>query len=98
MNFDTVHNYYERLVFTEIQDNYVSSALNEEALGDLACLSLNSLPSRYIRYDIDMSFYMSGTEYLNNHAKVKKAVADAYQKIAEQQKADEEDKDEDADA
>lgn len=90
MNFDTVHNYYERLVFTEIQESYLSSTLNEEALGDLACLSLNSLPTRYIRYDIDMSFYMSGTEYLNNHEKVKRAVADAYQKIVEQQRKDEE--------
>jgi len=94
MNFDTVHNYYERLVFSEIQENFLSSALNEEALGDLACLSLNTLPPRYIRYDIDMSFYMSGTEYLNNHAKVKQAVADAYQKIAEQQMAIDEDDEE----
>jgi hypothetical protein len=84
MNFDSVHNYFERLVLSEIRESYAAFKLNDEVLGDIACMALNRLPSKYIRHDIDNSFYMSSDEYIKNQKIVKDAVFAAYQKIAAQ--------------
>lgn len=81
MAFDTVHNYYDRLVFNEINDNYHDKGLDEQQLADMACIALNRIPPRYIRYDIDMSFYMSTEEHIEVEERVKKAVRKAYKKI-----------------
>ena len=81
MSFDTVHNYYDRLVFNEIKENYQDKALNEHQLEDMACIALNRLPPRYIRFDIDMSFYMSTDEHFEIQLKVAKAVRKAYKRI-----------------
>ncbi|WP_178863680.1 late competence development ComFB family protein [Thiomicrorhabdus cannonii] len=81
MEFDSVHNYYDRLVFNEIAENYTERDLNNEQLADMACIALNHLPPRYIRYDIDMSFYMSGQERLETEERVRRAVHSAYLKI-----------------
>ncbi|BBP42860.1 late competence development ComFB family protein [Thiosulfativibrio zosterae] len=80
-DLETVHNYYERKVFQEVHENYTHSGLTSNQLADMACIALNRIPPKYIRYDIDMSFYMSGSEYLEHEAKVKKAVKKAYRKI-----------------
>lgn len=80
-DLETVHNYYERKVFQEIHENYTHSGLGSNQLADMACIALNRIPPKYIRFDIDMSFYMSGAEYLEHEAKVKKAVKKAYRKI-----------------
>ncbi|MDR9498140.1 MAG: late competence development ComFB family protein [Hydrogenovibrio sp.] len=78
---ESVHNYYERRVFDHINENYLQSGLNEEQLADLACMALNRIPPRYIRYDIDMSFYMSGQEHIEVDDTVAKAVKKAFKKI-----------------
>lgn len=78
---ETVHNYYERLVFNEIKDQFSETQLDDNQLADLACIALNHLPPKYIRYDIDMSFYMSGQEHFETHERIKKAVKKAYKKI-----------------
>ncbi len=81
MAMDTVHNYYERLVFNEIKEHYTDKIEDENTLADMACLALNRLAPRYIRYDIDMSFYMSGAEHLEIEKRVSKAVRKAYKRI-----------------
>lgn len=81
MSMDTVHNYYERLVFNEITDNYLDKVTDESQLADMACIALNRIAPRYIRYDIDMSFYMSGEEHLEIQKRVAKAVKKAYKKV-----------------
>jgi hypothetical protein len=81
MQFDTVHNFYERHVINEITDNYKSSGLDEEQLADMACIALNLIPPRYIRHDIDMSFYMTPGEYDEIEMKVKLAVQKAFKRI-----------------
>lgn len=78
---ETVHNYFERLVFNEIKDNYSDTELTDHQLADMACIALNNLPPKYIRYDIDMSFYMSGQEHLEIQEKVRKSVKKAFKKI-----------------
>lgn len=81
MAFDTVHNYYDRLVFNEINEHYKDRGLDDHQIEDMACIALNRLPPRYIRYDIDMSFYLSGKEHLDIQKKVAKAVRKAHKKI-----------------
>lgn len=81
MSFDTVHNYYERLVYNEIKTHYQDKGLDEHQLEDMACIALNRLPPRYIRFDIDMSFYMSTDEHIKIQNKVAKAVRKAHKKM-----------------
>ncbi|MBN2866116.1 MAG: late competence development ComFB family protein [Thiotrichales bacterium] len=81
MSFDTVHNYYDRLVFNEINEHYKEKNLSAHQLEDMACIALNRLPPRYIRFDIDMSFYLSTDEHFEIQNKVAKAVRKAYKKI-----------------
>lgn len=80
-DLESVHNYYERPIFNHIQENYYDCGLTDNQLADMACIALNRIPPRYIRYDIDMSFYMSGTEHLEIEDRVKKAVEKAYKKV-----------------
>lgn len=78
---ETVHNYYERFVFAEINEHYHDKGLNEQEVADMACIALNHIPPKYIRYDIDMSFFMSSEEYWENQDRVRNAVKAAYQKL-----------------
>lgn len=80
-DLETVHNYYEKKVFDEINEFYLNVGLNEQQLADMACIALNHIPPKYIRFDIDMSFYMSGQEHLEVQERVKQAVEKACQKV-----------------
>ncbi len=80
MAMDTVHNYYERLVFNEIKEKY-GDKIDENQAADMACIALNRISPRYIRYDIDMSFYMSAEEHWETQKRVTKAVKKAYKKV-----------------
>ncbi len=80
-DLETVHNYYERKVFQEINEHYHDVDLDTDQLADMACIALNRIEPKYIRYDIDMSFYMSSAEYHQHRSRVKKAVKKAYKKI-----------------
>jgi len=80
MAMDTVHNYYERLVINEIKENY-NDKVDENQAADMACIALNRIAPRYIRYDIDMSFYMSTDEHWAIQKRVAKAVKKAYKRI-----------------
>ena len=64
INFDSVQNYYERLVFQQIVNELGDSELatTPGALEDIACLALNQLPPRYVRYAVDTSFYLNVDE------------------------------------
>lgn len=75
---DFIHNYYERLVLQEISNTSerVRSG-DREFLADVACVALNRLPPRYIRHDVDMTFFMSPQEMQEIEQKVKTAVESA---------------------
>ncbi len=75
---DFIHNYYERLVVQEAYDQ--STRIQEgdrDFLADVACVALNRLPPRYIRHDVDMTFFMSPQDLLEIENKVAAAVQDA---------------------
>lgn len=62
MNFESVHNYYERLVFSRIVSLSQSAKLPREQWEDVACIALNQLPARYVRYDVDTAFFLSSDD------------------------------------
>jgi hypothetical protein len=59
---DDIHNYYEHLVLKQIEGLELNKTKNEDYLADLCCLALNQLPTRYIRYEVDMAFYLPQSE------------------------------------
>ncbi|WNO61978.1 late competence development ComFB family protein [Rheinheimera sp. MMS21-TC3] len=74
---DDIHNYYEKLLLQHLVDLGLDKSKNAEYLADLICISLNLLPPRYIRYEVDMAFYLPQSERFEMEMKVKEAVARA---------------------
>lgn len=74
-DLDFIHNYYERLVLQEITATSPRvQAGDREFLADVACVALNRLPPRYIRHDVDMTFFMSPQEIQEIEDKIAHAV------------------------
>ncbi len=75
---DFIHNYYERLVLEEIlrQSHRVKEG-DREFMADVACVALNRLPARYIRHDVDTTFFMSPKDREDTEEKITSAVTDA---------------------
>lgn len=75
---DFLHNYYERLVVQEVHDQSERVQQGDrDFLADVACVALNRLPPRYIRHDVDMTFFMSPQDMVEIERKVEQAVTDA---------------------
>lgn len=93
---DTVHNYYEHLVFDHIAQTNERARTDGDFMSDVACVALNHLPPRYIRHDVDMTFFLSQVELEEIHNKVKIAVSDAlnYVKKRESERIESEEQDE----
>ena len=63
INFEQVHNYYERLVFEAVVGlSEAYTDYDSDNLADVACVALNRLPARYVRHDVDMMFYLTEKE------------------------------------
>lgn len=78
--FDTIHNYYERLVFDEVlrMASLRSKSIDPRLLADIACVALNRLPARYIRHDVDYSFYLTSEERDDQNRRIADAVAQSF--------------------
>ena len=74
---DDIHNYYEKLVLENIAELGIDQQKDSEYLADLCCISLNLLPPRYIRYEVDMAFYLPQSERFDMTLKVREAVSRA---------------------
>ena len=59
---DDIHNYYEQLVLEHIEELGLPKTKSADFLADLTCLALNQLSPRYIRYEVDMAFYLPNSE------------------------------------
>ena len=71
-----IHNYYEKLVLQEImQQSSRVQVGDREFMADVACVALNRLPPRYIRHNVDMTFFMSPQDMEEIEHKVTNAVA-----------------------
>jgi len=79
--FDSIHNYYDQVVFRRVMAcaaDYPQFAHDVEVLADVACVALNRLPPRYIRNEVDMTFFMSNEDRAKIDAAVDAAVTFAF--------------------
>ena len=76
MSYESVHNYYERVVIESVLDKF-GEEYAPDKLADIVCVALNHLPPKYIRHDVDMSFYMSPQEHFEVNRKVQEAAEQA---------------------
>lgn len=73
----SVHNYYERLVIDSLMSLSERAEEDSDFLADVCCVALNHLPPRYIRHDVDMTFFMSPVELYETTEKVRESVMSA---------------------
>jgi len=80
-DFELVHNHHERAVFAAVRDasKRYPQIGDKGMLADVACVALNRLPPRYIRHEVDFSFYLSETERHENQRAVDEAVTFAFE-------------------
>jgi len=74
---DDIHNYYERLVSQHFTTLKIDGQYDEDFMADLTCVVLNQLPSRYIRHEVDMAFYLPASERFEMEKNVKEAIQKA---------------------
>jgi Late competence development protein ComFB len=80
-DFSSLYNHHEREVFGAVMDaskDFPDIASNNDLLCDVACVALNRLPPRYIRHEVDFSFYLTEHERLEIDNGIAEAVAYAY--------------------
>jgi hypothetical protein len=81
--FESVHNSRERAVFESVVDAaagpFAHLAAQEDLLADVVCVALNRLPPRYIRHNVDFSFYLSDKERVESERAVHDAVHYAFE-------------------
>ena len=81
VDFTSVRNHNERAVHEAVlrqADRYPGLMHNPELLADVACVALNRLPPRYIRHEVDFSFYLTEHERLEIDNAIVDAVAYAF--------------------
>ncbi len=79
VNFEQVHNYFERLVFEEVARRGVEHpGFTHEMLSDVACVALNRIPARYVRHDVDLVFYLTERERHEIETVMTTALDDAF--------------------
>ena len=83
MILDNIHNHYEKLVFDEVLEQQSASGkvFDEGVLEDVVCVALNNLPARYVRYSIDIAFYLTAQERELMAKLVHNAVKDAFELV-----------------
>lgn len=74
---EDIHNYYEKLVMQHFFSAKFDEKYDVDYIADLTCVVLNQLPTRYIRHEVDMAFYLPPSERFEMENKVKKAIAKA---------------------
>ncbi|MBQ4831670.1 late competence development ComFB family protein [Pseudoalteromonas sp. MMG010] len=79
---DDIHNYYEKIVTDHISKLKLDSVYNDDILADLCCTVLNQLPPRYIRYEVDMAFYLTLAERNKMQQQVEQAIDIAIREIS----------------
>lgn len=84
-DFDSIHNYYEHLVFEKLNQKVNLGVIGNDYISDIACVALNHLPPRYIRHDVDMAFYLSPNEYEEIDEKVANAIEYAVSFVLEKE-------------
>ena len=74
---DDIHNYYEKLVMQHFVSANFDEKYDVDFIADLTCVVLNQLPTRYIRHEVDMTFYLPPSERFDMENKVEEVIAKA---------------------
>jgi hypothetical protein len=85
MNFESVRNFQETLVFArvmEVAPQYPRLEHSQDLLVDAACIALNALKPRYIRYNVDLSFHLLDRDRAEAEADVNAAVDAAFKLLS----------------
>ena len=80
-DFSSLYNHHEREVFAAVYDSakdHPDLAISNDLLCDVACVALNRLPPRYIRHEVDFSFYLTERERVEIDTMIQDAVSYAY--------------------
>lgn len=90
-----IRNYYEQMVAEEILRQFKNKERNKEGglMADIACVALNRLPPRYIRYEVDMAFYMPPDELVSMKDNIVKTVTEAIEFVDQHTREDDSDDD-----
>lgn len=83
---DDVHNYYEKIMFDLLIERGLSAQYSDEIMADFCCTILNQLPARYIRYDVDMAFYLPQHERIQMEQRVNIAIDVSISQVAKKRK------------
>ena len=81
VDFTSIKNSNERSVCEAVlatAPRFPGISDNDELLADVACVALNRLQPRYIRHQVDFSFYQSERERGENQRQVSDAVEFAF--------------------
>lgn len=90
MNFEAIHNYYEPLVIEHVMNTVArEDEYSEDLLEDIVCLSLNQLPARYVRHDVDMAFFLTSREREKMQRDIVEAVLSAVKTVSERERESE---------
>ena len=81
VDFTSIRNHNERGVYEAVlagAAGFPGIADNDELLADVACVALNRLQPRYIRHEVDFSFYLSERERTESERQIADAVEFAF--------------------
>ncbi len=78
--FESIHNHHEQAVFDAVRTGAAHYPLlvERQLLADVACVALNRLPARYIRHEVDFSFYLSEQERARSDRDIDESVQFAF--------------------
>ncbi|MGL5707565.1 MAG: late competence development ComFB family protein, partial [Aeromonas sp.] len=65
----------------EIEKQDLQQKLTGDQMADLCCLTLNQLPSHYIRHDVDMIYFLTDAKRTEMEKQVIISLKNALQKI-----------------
>jgi Late competence development protein ComFB len=83
-DFASIQNHHEQAVFAAVLAGspvYPTVAADADLLADVACVALNRLPARYIRHQVDYSFFLTESEAAANEIAIARAVKHAFEYV-----------------
>jgi len=76
---EDIKNYYEFLVYEGL--SIFRDELSDDDISDAACIALNTLPSWYIRHNVDAQFYLNDDQLSEVNRRVTLAIDHAITKV-----------------
>ncbi|SFX73278.1 late competence development ComFB family protein [Marinospirillum alkaliphilum] len=78
---ENVHNYYETELKSLINTDPRLRGKSSDYVEDVICLTLNQLPSFYVRFDVDATAYMAEDDIISIQDRLKAALGEAIKQV-----------------